>query len=834
MIKTISNLICGLILLMTFPLVSGEGNFSVKAQKAPEINSFTNGMEKMPGFIPLYWDGNKGKLYLEIEQLDQELLYYPSLAAGLGSNDIGLDRGRVLPSHVVEFKRSGNKVLMIEPNLDYRALTDNEMEKKAVEESFARSVHWGFDIVAVSGDKVLVDGTPFFLQDAVNAAGAISRTRQGNFKIDPSRCALYLPRTKNFPKNTEVEATITLTGDQPGNYLRDVTPTPTIVSLRMHHSFVELPDDNYTPRGFDPRAGINAISFFDYASPVNQPITKRYIRRHRLEKVNPGPEPSEVKEPIVYYIDPGTPEPIRTALMDGTKWWAEAFEEAGFKNAFRVELLPEDADPMDIRYHLVQWVHRSTRGWSYGGGVTDPRTGEIIKGKVTLGSLRVRQDYLLAQGLVGEYELEGEENPAMMELALARMRQLAAHEVGHTLGLPHNYIASTYGRASVMDYPHPTVHFDENGEIDISDSYAEGIGEWDKVSIKIAYGTYPEDMDEMEAIDQLVKDYQSRGMTFLADQDARPPGSAHPQTHLWDNGEDAVEELHHTLKIREKVLADFSDKKIPKGTPMANLEEVLVPMYMYHRYQVEAAAKVLAGASYTYMVRGESGKPIEPVSSEAQQKALEALLLTLDPAQLKVPTNILTLIPPRSFQDQGNPRELFNRKTGILFDPLAPAEIAAHHTLTLLLHPERASRLVTQHALESSLPGLDGVIDALLETTWKKTTPTGYEGEVKRTVDKLVIQHLVNLSTDQSAATQARAIAMMKLNDLSDWMGSQQPENVYQKAHLHYSKSMLDGFAKSPDKQLDLLTPIPAPSGAPIGTTLQHWLEPICTHDHSE
>ncbi len=832
MIKTISSLICGLILLMTFPLFAGEGISPVQTQNIPEINTYTEGMEEMPGFITLYWDESKGKIYMEIDELDKEILYYPSLAAGLGSNDIGLDRGRVLPSRVVEFKRSGNKVLMIEPNLDYRALTDNEMEKKAVEESFARSVHWGFDVVALSGDKVLVDGTPFFLQDAVGASAAISRNRQGNYKLDPSRSALYLPRTKSFPKNTEVEATITLTGDQAGSYLRDVTPTPSSVSLRMHHSFVELPDDNYTPRAFDPRAGINAISFFDYATPVNQPIQKRYIRRHRLEKVNPGEAPSEVKEPIVYYIDPGTPEPIRTALMDGTKWWAEAFEEAGFKNAFKVELLPEDADPMDIRYHLVQWVHRSTRGWSYGGGVTDPRTGEIIKGKVTLGSLRVRQDYLLAQGLVGEYDLEGEEDPAMMDLALARMRQLAAHEVGHTLGFPHNYIASTFGRASVMDYPHPTVKMTSDGEIDISDAYAEGIGEWDKVSVKIAYSTFPEGVDEMEAIDQLVKEYQQKGMTFLADQDARPPGSAHPQTHLWDNGEDAVEELHHTLKVREKVLAEFSEKKIPKGTPMANLEEVMVPMYMFHRYQVEAAAKVLAGAIYTYMVRGESGTPLEPVSAVDQKKALDALLVTLQPDVLKVPSNVLTLIPPRSFQDQGNPRELFARTTGILFDPLAPAEISAHHTLSLLLHPERASRLVTQNSLDSNLPGLDTVIDALLASTWKKSTPNGYEGEVKRAVDKVVLQHLINLSTDQSAASQTRAISLLKINELSDWMKQQKTDNIHQKAHFHYSISMLDGFSKNPESQVNLLTPIPAPAGAPIGTTLQNWLEPVCSHEH--
>ncbi|MBD8487266.1 zinc-dependent metalloprotease [Echinicola sp. CAU 1574] len=829
--NVLSKLLKVLPLLILMAQLSPFDAFSQQKSR-PSINDFTAEMEKQDGFYPLYWDENTGKIWLEITALDQEILYYPSLAAGLGSNDIGLDRGKLSGAHVVSFRKSGKKLLMTESNYDYRAITDNKMEKRAVQESFAESILWGFEISAESGNHYLVDATEFALQDAVGAIQSISRSNQGNYKVDPKRSAIYTPRTKAFPKNTEIEATITLEGSKAGSYLRSVTPTPDAVTLRMHHSFVELPDDGYTPRLFDPRAGVNAVSFYDFATPINESIVKRYIRRHRLIKKNPGPAPSEVVEPIIYYIDPGTPEPIRSALMEGTSWWAEAFESAGFINAFQVKLLPDEADPMDIRYNLVQWVHRSTRGWSYGGGITDPRTGEIIKGKVTLGSLRVRQDFLIAQGLIARYLETGEiEDEAMLEMALARMRQLAAHEVGHTLGLPHNYIASAHNRASVMDYPHPSVKFKDDNSLDLSDAYAVGIGEWDKVAIQMAYAEFPSGADEQTEISKMVESYRKKGLDFLSDQDARPTGSAHPKTHLWDNGESAVDELDHVMEVRKYVLDRFNEKKIKMGQPLATLEEVFVPIYLFHRYQVEAAAKLIAGVNYQYTLRGDGGEAVKPVSAEEQVRATESLMATLNPKALAVPHRVYENIPPRPYGFSANARETFQGKTGLTFDPLAPAHVAADLTLSLVLDPQRASRLVAQHAINENLPGLVEIIDIMIKEISNFNMPSeieasSYEQEIKRTVEKIFLQHLINLYKSKQASEQARSIARYGISKLEF---SIQPGGKEQNAHKNYCQKLINQMDREILDPVELMSPIPTPDGSPIGSESYEWLSPICT-----
>ena len=456
------------ILLLLAGAAFSAGQTPGPTAPTPGIAERATGMTPLPGYFPMYYEAKTGHIFLEISRWDIDFLYVHSLPSGVGSNDIGLDRGQIGGSLVVRFVRYGPKVLLVEPNQSYRAVTNDALERRAVEESFAQSVIWGFTVEAEEGGRVLVDATNFFLRDAHHVPEALTKSKQGAYSLDASRSAIYLERTRNFPRNTEVEAILTFGGKEPGAWVQSVTPSPDALTVREHHSLVALPEKPLTPRAYDPRSGFIAVRYMDYAQPISQPVVQRLIMRHRLEKRDPSAAVSDAVEPIVYYLDPGTPEPIRSALLDGARWWEQAFEAAGFRNAFRVEMLPADADPMDIRYNLIEWVHRSTRGWSYGEAITDPRTGEIIKGQVSLGSLRVRQDYLIAEGLIAKYEQGQPVDPRMEQMALARLRQLAAHELGHTLGLEHNFAASAHSRASVMDYPPPFVAINAAGDIDLS------------------------------------------------------------------------------------------------------------------------------------------------------------------------------------------------------------------------------------------------------------------------------------------------------------------------------------------------------------------------------
>lgn len=787
---------------------------SIFSQSLPSIEDKTKGLKKYEGYLNFYWDESAGKMWLEVNQTDSELLYITSLPAALGSNDIGLDRGLLGDTRIIKFSRTGRKLMMIQPNYDYRATATDAAEKKAVEQSFAQSTIWGFSIEAESNGHLLVDMTDFLLRDAMKAANRIRGMKQGNYSLDKSRSAIYLPMSKNFPQNTELEATITLVNNdgETGNYVNTVTPSPEAITVRMHHSFVQLPDRNYTPRVFDARSSFISISFFDYSTPVAESIDKYFITRHRLQKKDPAAARSEAVKPIIYYVDNGTPEPIRSALMEGAQWWNQAFEAAGYINAFQVKLLPADADPMDVRYNVINWVHRSTRGWSYGASVTDPRTGEIIKGHVTLGSLRVRQDYLIAQGLLAPFENGVPANDKMLTMALNRLKQLAAHEVGHTLGLLHNYSASVVNRSSVMDYPPPAISLDANGTIDLSDAYANGIGEWDKVSITWGYQDFSTGTNEKAKLNQLLSDAYKNGLQYISDRDARATGGLHPTAHLWDNGKNPVDELAHLMKVREKALSQFGEKNIRPGMPMAMLEDVLVPVYLLHRYQVEAVTKLVGGMHYTYALRGDGQTVTKALSKEEQVKALQGVIATLNPSVLVLPDRITQLIPPRP-AGYDYTRELFKKRTGLAFDALSPAEAAADLPLSLLFNSERLNRLVEYQVQNNGL-GLAAMIDTLMAATWKAPRRKGMEALIQLQTEQQLLTYLLVSSIDDNTSFITKSVLKKALTDLKTFIELKKKTAV----DATYTGHLLLALERmgAPEKARPTIHAA-APPGAPIG-----------------
>jgi hypothetical protein len=766
---------------------------------------------KYSGYFNYYYDSSSDKIFLEIKKLESEFLYVNALSEGIGSNDIGLDRGKLGGGAVVFFRKAGNKILMIQPNQEYRALTDNVEEKKSIKEAFAKSVLHGFVIKEEKDDVYLVDATSFFMQDTFGVGETLTRSGEGNYNLDVSRSAFNMERTKAFEKNVEFDVLLTFKGSPKGRNLYSVTPDASSVTVYQHHSFVELPDNNYKPREFDPRSGSYPMSYMDYSTPVNESITKRFIYRHRLEKKDPTAAISEAIEPIVYYLDPGTPEPIRSALLEGARWWDQAFEAAGYKDAFQVKMLPKDADPLDLRYNVIQWVHRSTRGWSYGGSISDPRTGEIIKGHVSLGSLRIRQDFLIAQALQAPYATNTAEDKFALEMALARIRQLSAHEVGHTIGFAHNFAASTNNRASVMDYPHPQFAL-KNGKIDFSNAYAIGIGEWDKVTVAYSYQDFVS--NESQQLQRILNTAFAKGLRYITDQDSRSKGSAHMYSHLWDNGKSASDELNAILEIRKNAIERFSIDNIKSKEPYSVLEDVFVPVYFMHRYQTEAAVKIIGGLDYTYAVKGGNETIVKRAPGAEERKALKSILRTIDVETIAIPTSKLDLFPPRAV-GYGRTRESFKSKLGVEFDPYGAVETSAVMMLEFLFHPERASRLVMHKSLDNSQLGVDEVIDMVILNSFKKEYKNGYYQELQNVINAQVLIHLFALSASSSSHMQVNAIVNYKLEELASWLRSSKSTGVQKMYEKEFLKSISD-FMKDPSKFKKVSSPA-IPDGSPIG-----------------
>ena len=776
--------------------------------KTPSVLEHT---QAYTGFFDFNYDEKKDAIYLTVKELDKEFLYVNSLSAGIGNNDLGLDRGQLGNERVVSFSKSGNKLMLIQPNLRYRSTSDNPLEQRSIKEAFAKSVLFGFPIEETTKDGYVIDLTPFLMQDAHGVAQRLKQTKQGVFSIDKSRSAVSLPRTKAFPKNIEFDMMLTFAGNATGSLVRSVTPTPDAVTVNQHHSFVALPDNNYSPREFDPRSGANAMTFYDYTTPVSEPTKKQYIYRHRLEKKDPSAAVSEAVEPIVYYLDNGTPEPVRSALLEGGQWWNQAFESIGFKDAFQVKILPDDADPLDVRYNVIQWIHRSTRGWSYGSSVSDPRTGEIIKGHVSLGSLRIRQDFMIALGLLEAPFAEGanKENEAL-EMALARIRQLSAHEIGHTLGFAHNFTSSAKNRTSVMDYPHPNIEM-QGDQISIANAYEVGIGDWDKVTVAYAYSDFPEGTDEKEALNAVIDQSAAAGHRFISDSDARPLGGAHPKAHLWDNGGVATDELARLMKIRKQALGQLSLDHLREGEPYSTLEDRFVPMYLLHRYQVEAVVKLIGGVDYDYAVKGSQNYQVQVVDATTQRNALLGYLNALAPDALAIPETLHPLLPPRSFSNPRT-RENFLSQTGVAFDYLGIAHSLSDALIGMLLHPDRANRLVTQYGFDANQLSLKEMLDTLVDSHFKVKPRDRHQAQLNDLVKSTILKHLMYLGQQPDANPIVKALIVKQLVALDRWLAGQEEEGFSEVYRMQ-----IDRYFEAP---ADFQPPTPKrlPDGSPIGS----------------
>jgi hypothetical protein len=794
------------------------------ATPPPTIQDFEakKKMTEIDGLFPLAWDPATGHLYLKIRQLDQDFLFVTTLPFGLGANYINnpgfvLDRGAPGETKLVHFTRAGLKILLIQPNLSYRSSSANPHERLSIKESFAESVLAGFKVEAQENGTVLIDVSSFFITDTFGVSKQLAN-KKDPYKIEPDRSAIVPEDTKNFPLNTEVESLLTFTTEKPADdsLAATVIPDAYAFTVREHYSLIKLPDENYQPRAFDPRSGYSDLSYWDYSAPLGSPLDRHFVQRHRLVKKDPTAAISETTTPIVYYVDNGAPEPIRSALVEGASWWSQAFEAAGFKNAFRVEVLPDGYDPMDLRYNVIEWVHRSTRGWSYGSSIADPRTGEIIKGRVILDSLRGRQDYLIAEALTSPYKTGSAVPSALREMVLARIRQLAAHEVGHTLGLMHNFVASSIAPGtSVMDYPHPWITLDAGGHPDLSHAYATGIGAWDKVAIQYGYSQFAPGTDEHAALNAILSKAQASGLYLISDGDSRAPGTAHPYSHLWDNGSDPAAELDRILQVRAAALAQFGENAIPMGVPMAQIEDTLVPLYLYHRYQTAAAAKEIGGLNYRYALRGDGQMVTQIVSPTDQRKALDAVLQTISPGALTLPESLLRIMPPRP-PGYSATQESFVAHTGVTFDPGAAAEAAAEITMSLLLNPERASRLVVYHARDPQNPGLQEVIEATLSATWKAPRAGGLQATVQGITETAAAEHLLSLAADSAASPEAQAIARIEAASLREWIAGANAATVEEKALHAATLARIDLFLREPNK-FKPATPPPVPPGQPIG-----------------
>ena len=737
-------------------------------------------LESFPGLLPVSLDREGGRVFFDLpapgsDGVLVELLHVVGITTGVGSNELGLDRGSVAGARLIRFRQNGPRVSIEQPNLDFRAVSADPDERRAARESYATSVVWSTDAVELSPDTGLlrVDVTDWIVADRYGVARRLAASGQGRFTFDADRSALDADGILVFPDNLEFDARITLTSDSPGGRLRGHVPDPSAVTLVQHHSFIRLPDEGYQARDFDTRTGSFSLSFVDHAVSLDAPLVRRFALRHRLRRRDPSSPTSPIVEPITFYVDRGAPEPVRTALIEGASWWTDAFAAAGFDEAFKVELLPVGAHPLDVRFNVIQWVHRSTRGWSYGNAVHDPRTGEILKGHVTLGSQRVRQDRMIFEGMVGAQRTGTGASNDPIELSLARLRQLAAHEVGHALGLAHNFSGSAAGRASVMDYPAPRIRVREDDRLDFGDAYAEGIGSWDRYAIAMLYGDRPTGQRGRDALDALVRNARERGLRYHSDSDARSAAAAIPSASLWDDGPDAIASLEEALEVREVAIDGFGRRCLGPERPLGELERVFIPLYFYHRYQVTAVAKTLGGLDYQHTLANDLNATVSPISGDRQRAALEILVRTLTVRVLDIPDGIVEQLAPLPPGYGGSPED-FAGRTGGTFDSMSVMAAATRHTVAAMLQPQRLQRMVDQQRRDPGLPGIGDVLRGLLGPGWfaAHAGQSARDTVTRALVGRVILEEMMRCARDPRSAGLVRERLDDTLQRVADSFGA--------------------------------------------------------------